>query len=113
MQQECSESAGEQKITLHKSSQQHVCQIHMFAKNLTLPMFFVDVCMCVCLMHLCVHYIYTICFAFSGILLAKCRQFILEHDMSAASDSGVCAVQSSECAAPLAWTDRLVVEEEL
>ena len=53
--------------------------------------------------------IYTICFAFSGLLLEECRQFILEHDMSAASDSGVCAVQSSQCAAPMAWTDRLVV----
>ena len=77
----------------------------MSAKNLTLPMFVVDVC--VCLIPLCVHY--TICFAFSGILLEECRQFILEHDMSAASDSGVCAVQSSQCAAPMAWTDRLVV----
>ena len=44
MQQECSESAGEHKITLPKSSQQHLCQMHiMSAKNLTLPMFVVDV----------------------------------------------------------------------
>ena len=57
MQQECSESAGEQKITRHKSNQRHLCQMYiMSAKNLTLPMFVVDVC--VCLIPLCVHYIY-------------------------------------------------------